>query len=324
MLQPRISSLLSRKLPIFNPSSTCLRCQHTALRPLLPCNRTFSSAQHLRADAEAKPKYVPKSLGRPIGFRNPPKPGENTGVREKKTYTGTLSERNLQKRADLQQEWGQNYFRDAINIRKHAGGKTFKANPRLFRREVALHFPNLRGATLKDSVADTTNVLRGKISIVKLYGAHWGKLQVDTFTRGKNNPELEELLEKNKDIAQAIDVNVEENMAKRWLTALFHWRLRKSMFEEEWGKYFIVKKGVNQAIREAIGCLNGRVGYVYLLDQNCRIRWAGSGDAEAEEIESLNRGLGKLIDEARGVRRQVEKPDVEEELEAQAVNAGAS
>jgi len=45
--------------------------------------------------------------------------------------------------------------------------------------------------------------------------------------------------------------------------------------------------------------LNGRVGYVYLVDQDCKIRWAGSGDAEGTEMDDMNKGFAKLVNEAR-------------------------
>ena len=45
--------------------------------------------------------------------------------------------------------------------------------------------------------------------------------------------------------------------------------------------------------------MNSKVGYVYLLDENCRIRWAGSGPAEEHELEALNNGVRKLLQERR-------------------------
>ena len=53
-------------------------------------------------------------------------------------------------------------------------------------------------------------------------------------------------------------------------------------------------------MRDAMGLLNSKVGYTYLLDGACRIRWAGSGIAEGDEREGLVRGVRKLIEEAKG------------------------
>ena len=116
---------------------------------------------------------------------------------------------------------------------------------------------------------------------------------------------------------------------KRWIIALFQWRLRRQRKKEDWGKYFVVRKGVSQKIREMIGALNGRVGYVYLLDRDCRIRWAGSANAEGSEKDDLTKGLRKLVQEVKEPKiknKAIKRPadQVNEELEAQAVNAGAS
>ncbi|KAK3077040.1 hypothetical protein LTS18_011364, partial [Coniosporium uncinatum] len=111
--------------------------------------------------------------------------------------------------------------------------------------------------------------------------------------------------------------------------SLIRWSMRRQRSREEWARYFMVRKGVDERIRQTIGLLNSKVGYVFLLDGECRIRWAGCGDALPEEKEYLVRGLRRLVEEAKGGRKRVEKPkeeveDVEEELEAQAVSAGAS
>jgi mitochondrial ATPase complex subunit ATP10 len=86
---------------------------------------------------------------------------------------------------------------------------------------------------------------------------------------------------------------------------MFKNNLRKSRQESEWGKYFTVRlgrdtgKGLTEDIRDAMGLLNSQVGYVYLLDTECRIRWAGSGHAWEGENKSLNAGVRKLVQEAK-------------------------
>lgn len=350
MLQPRISSPLRRVL--FSSFQAATRCQWQASRR--PYNlqfashqRQFTSATILRLPAydpaepkkDGEPEFVPQPLGRPIGFPNPPKAGENLGLKKKKVYVGrTMSERNLERREDIVEKWGKNYFRDFKNIRKYRSGKTFMANPKVFRREAALYFPNFHGQSLAENNTDTTPTLQGKISVVNMYSSHWGEMQAQTFTGKKENPQLAQLLEENKDVAQMVHINVEENTMKAWIVALFQWRLRRVWPKEDWGKYFVIRKGVSERIRETIGMLNGRVGYIYLLDDSCKIRWAGSADAEGDEKEYLNKSLQRLIRESKDLKaRQVEleaqsqlkaqgpsNARIEEELEAQAVNAGAS
>jgi ATPase complex subunit ATP10 len=316
MLQPRIASPLKRT--IFKLPSVCLQCQNRASQPQLSSRtstRPFTSARLLRlpaAQPPAPPKsssqspkddevFIPQPLGRPIGFQHPPQPGQNSGEKPpKKDYSGmTLSERNLAKRVDLVEKWGTSYFRDFKNIRKYRSGKTFMANKSIFKREAALYFPNLRGETLAENDADTVNVMNGKISVVNVFSSAWGEAQVRSFTSQATNPVLYELLAQNEAVAQQIDINIEENSVKAFIIRMFQFRQRAQRRKEDWGKYFVVRKGVSQRIRETIGLLNGRVGYVYLLDQQCKIRWAGSADAEGTEVEDLTRGLRRLIEESR-------------------------
>jgi ATPase complex subunit ATP10 len=317
MLQPRIAMPLRRTL--VDASSTFFRRQNrTPIRTIIKriSNRSFTSARILyhpitdpkptdttiteTPDPKDEDIFIPKPLGRPIGFREPPRAGENTGTKKvKKDYTGmTFRERNLEKRKDLVERWGTNYFRDFKNIRKYRSGKTFMANPRIFKKEAALYFPNFHGDTLAGKGADTTDILQGKISVVNVYSSQWGEAQAHTFTGKKVNTALHQLLAQSPHVVQMVDVNIEENSVKAWIIALFQWRLRSSKPKEDWGKYFVVRKGVSEKIRETIGLLNGRVGYVYLVDEDCKIRWAGSGNAEGSEMDDLNRGVAKLVAEA--------------------------
>jgi len=316
MLQPRIAAPLQRA--IRNTPGIWLRYNTwtTHCSTPQPFARHFISAPVLRhpelspkpteatSIPDSNPKdddiFVPKPLGRPIGFKDPPQPGENTGVaRPKKDYSGmTWSQRNLAKRQDLVDKWSTNYFRDFKNIRKYRSGKTFIGNSHIYKRDKALYFPNFHGNTLKEKNANTTSVLQGKVSVVNVYSSQWGEIQTQTFTGKSTNAKLHEIVAQHAGRAQMVDINIEENFLKAWIISLFKWKLKSARSPEEWEKYFIVRKGVSERIRETIGLLNGRVGYVYLVDQECKIRWAGSGDAEGTEMEDMNRGFNKLVMEA--------------------------
>ena len=49
-------------------------------------------------------------------------------------------------------------------------------------------------------------------------------------------------------------------------------------------------------VRYDMGMTNSRVGYVYLVDEQCKIRWAACADPMAEEIEALRTCMGVLLD----------------------------
>jgi ATPase complex subunit ATP10 len=128
----------------------------------------------------------------------------------------------------------------------------------------------------------------------------WAEDQVKTFTSPEHNPALHELLRgsgSGSGSAQLVQINVEEDMLKAWLIRMFAGTLRKKVGKENWDRYFVVRKGITDEMRESIGVLNSKVGYTYLVDHQCRIRWAGSGPAEPGEREGLVKGVQRILGE---------------------------
>lgn len=80
--------------------------------------------------------------------------------------------------------------------------------------------------------------------------------------------------------------------------------IRKQRREEDWKRYFLVTKGVTDEMKEAIGMGNVRVGYVYLVDWDCRIRWAGSANADEGEKEGLVAGAKRLVEASNREREE--------------------
>lgn len=188
------------------------------------------------------------------------------------------------------------YFRDWRNLKFHEG-KTFLAPPRPFRADLSLYFPNLYGRTLAKVNADTTPLLEGRASVVAIFSSLWAENQAKTFISPDQNPALHEVLRASGGRAQLVQINVEEDILKAWLVRLFSGSLRRKIGKENWDKYFLVRKGITDEIRESIGLLNSKVGYTYLVDHQCRIRWAGSGPAESGEREGLVKGVQRVLSE---------------------------
>ena len=192
------------------------------------------------------------------------------------------------------------YFRDWGNLQFHKG-KTFIAPPRLFKGELSLFFPNLYGRTLLKTdkePRDTTPVLQGRVSVVSVFSSMWAENQCNSFVSKESNPAVEQIIAESGGKAQHVRINIEEDALKAFLVKLWMGNLRRQVGgEENYGRYFLVRKGVSDEIREGIGLLNSKVGYTYLLDPDCRIRWAGSGPSEDHERGGLVKGLGRLLAE---------------------------
>lgn len=210
-------------------------------------------------------------------------------------------------------------------------GKSFLAPPRLFKGERALYFPNFHGQTLqKDKkLRDTTPAFEDKVSVVSVFSSQWAENQAATFVSDKLNPEIHEVVKGSGGLAQMVQINIEENSLKAFLIRLFMGGLRKKLGAENWGRYFLVRRGVSDEIRDAVGLLNSKVGYTYLLDGECKIRWAASGPAEGDERESLVKSARRLIEEARtkkdkiGSLAQGQVSQAEKPKESQTVSASA-
>lgn len=128
--------------------------------------------------------------------------------------------------------------------------------------------------------------------MVSLYSGKWASDQTRTFLADDAFREPERGV-------QRVEVNVEEDWLRAWVVRMSVGGMRRGRRKEEWGRYFVIRRGMNGIIREDLGMANGKVGYVYLVDEACKIRWAGCGVATEGEKESLMKGVGKLI-EGRG------------------------
>lgn len=59
-------------------------------------------------------------------------------------------------------------------------------------------------------------------------------------------------------------------------------------------------------VRDPLGMTNSKVGYVYLIDENLKIRWGGCADATVKEAQSLENCTGVLLKRLEEI--QNEKP----------------
>lgn len=285
-------------------------------KPSEPDLRTPELKHNRHRDGELQPR----PLSKPLGLSRPPRPGENSpldnrSISDRWADHASYEKHLARRKAILQDIFERNYYKDIGNLGKLHRGKSILAPSTPFRANVALYFPNLVGLTLKSAWEgrDTTPVVRNRVTIVNVVNTEWANAQVQTFTSEKANPALHAFLRSDEARtagAQIMTINVEPNWIKHLLIRMFFWRLRRQLPKEQHESYFLLRHSIPEEVRDALGIWNSKVGYVYLLDGQARVRWAGNGDARDDEKESLVNCVRRLCDEARGLqKRQVKREE---------------
>ena len=78
------------------------------------------------------------------------------------------------------------------------------------------------------------------------------------------------------------------------LVSMFLTSLRQTI-PVEFHRTYLVSNQNMEYVRESLGMVNKHIGYVYLLDENLKVRWAGCGYAKSEETEALRTSVGVLL-----------------------------
>jgi len=261
---------------------------------LPPVNRPAPDRQ--LAPERIRKDFIPEPIGAPIGFTESPLSSQDWFQLER--AGNTALERNVARRKILLKKFDKSYFRDFRNMDSNRG-KFYLANERLYRKDVSLYFPNLVGRNLARSLKDTTSVLKGKISVVTIFSRKWAEDQAQTFVSEKENPELLQAIQESGGAAQLIEINHEEFRMSSAMLWLFEWNMKRNRSTEQQDRYFIMR-GLPQTVKDSIGIMNDKIGYVFLLDRNCKIRWSACADALDSEKDSLVKGIQKLLVEGRG------------------------
>ncbi|KAF9239878.1 ATPase assembly factor ATP10 [Melanogaster broomeanus] len=213
---------------------------------------------------------------RPLGVKDRP-------VAHTKTWDDTLMEHlddgvRLQQRRHLINEATKGYFNDLHATRYH-GGKTWIAPKVMIREDKALYFPNLSGSRLDTHVrTHTTDICQGRVSVIAMLSTKMSEIHA----RGFASPTNERYL--SNPLYQYVQINLQENVFKSWLVSLFMSSIAKSVPKELHPTYLVSNQNM-EYIRDPVGMTNKHIGF----------RWAGCGDAMAEETKALETCTSVLL-----------------------------
>ncbi|EGN92870.1 hypothetical protein SERLA73DRAFT_116717 [Serpula lacrymans var. lacrymans S7.3] len=244
-------------------------------------------------------------LQRPLGVKDRPLPLEKTWADTREEMMD--QEKRLEQRRHLIKEATKGYFTD-LNATRHHGGKTWMAPSVMIREDKSLYFPNIVGSSLDTKQKKhTTSICEGHVSVISMLNTKMSEIHVNGFVSLANEHFLSHPLYKYTQI------NLQENLLKSFLVSLFLSSIAKSIPPELHATYLVSGQNM-EYVREQLGMVNKHVGYVYLVDENLKIRWAGCADAKTEETDALYRCVGVLLNrlekskKAGGTTSTLQKP----------------
>lgn len=228
------------------------------------------------------PPYLP----RPLGVQDPP---STKPLTEQERLAKLVDEKaRLQERKHLISEVSRGYYHDWNQLR-HNGNKLWTAPPSLIQDQRALYFPNIAGIALSDKeTKHTTELLSNQVSILAIESTRMS----EEHTRSFYTEPLRMLGAESN--LQLIRLNIQENPLKSWLVSLFINNLRRSVPQRQHARYLLSNQSL-EYLREPLGLANKLLGYVYLIDWNKKIRWAGCGFSNSDEVSGLFSGTRTLL-----------------------------
>ncbi|CED82669.1 RNA-binding protein (RRM superfamily) [Phaffia rhodozyma] len=197
-------------------------------------------------------------------------------------------------------EFGRSNLRNIKEAASSRGGKGWLAPKTLFKEEKALYLPNLYGKTLAhpETKTHTTDICQGKITVLSILGTIPQARQCEAFVKAVRTEYKDE-----KDLIFC-SVSLQNLPVKAWMQTFFISNLREIVPKDQHDNYIISTQNLKSSLEdEMMGIVNNLAGYVYLVDENLKIRWAGCGDSTVGERNSLLLGTTLLLDRLKANRK---------------------
>ncbi|KAK6203038.1 Atp10 protein [Scheffersomyces amazonensis] len=180
-------------------------------------------------------------------------------------------------------------------------GKIFTPPISYFKKEKAKYFPNFIAHPLIGPETEFYQSLKGKVSIVRMFSKQSAfdcvKTYFETNKGDLATDKYSEFLSQHSK-SQIIDIT----LPNRWYEGYFLKKASGSILKklpiERKDKYFILPLSeFPYSVRQQLVFEISTTGYIYVVDQDGKIRWCTSGNANPEELAFLNKCISKLEQE---------------------------
>lgn len=236
----------------------------------------------------------PIAITRPFGYDNPTKIGQNGG-----NITSAFSkDAREQRQRQLDHDIKHSPFYESKSF-SNTQGKIFSPPVSYFKKDKAKYFPDFKGYTLINDKRELSEVLKGKVTLLRIFSTISGENCSNTYVEPYLSADGYQTLVEKYPHVQIVDVNLPQS----WIKGLFvKWaksNLKKIIPAARHNLYFILPNtAFSLDVKKTLKCDNMCSGYLYVLDEDGKIRWATSGFANDEESEILwrtVRGLEKEL-----------------------------
>lgn len=243
-------------------------------------------------------------IAKPFGLETPRLVGQAQGTSLKHQLFSSDAKEQRQKALD--HDIAHLPFYESKSF-ENTGGKIFTPPISFFKRDRSRFFPDFLGDTLSVPQQRFSQLLKNKISIVRIFSTISGDNCSRTYFESPAGNYLTDAYKQFSGThphTQLIDLNMPQTAIKRFFVNMSKGNLRKLTPPERHGSYFILPyKTFPLDVRQQLYCDNVCSGYVYVLDDSGRIRWATSGlasEAESALMWKCVAGLERELKLLRG------------------------
>ncbi|GBL48755.1 hypothetical protein CJI97_000111 [Candidozyma auris] len=223
-------------------------------------------------------------ITRPFGFEAPIALNGNSDHSITKIFSADRRE-SRQKQIDFELQHSPLSDSKAFENTK---GKIYSPPLAYFRQDKALYFPNFEASTLSHKGRDFYSVLKNRVSIVRLSSVVTGEKCTESYLEEYLSDSGYDEFRQRFPNSQILDINLPQSWIKEFVVNLSKGHIRKLIPPSRHDKYFILPhKLFSGEVKETLKCDNACSGYLYILDETGKIRWATSGVANEEEKKIL-------------------------------------
>lgn len=184
----------------------------------------------------------------------------------------------------------------------NTNGKIFTPSSSYFKSDKALYFPNFHAQAIDGTASELHSMFKNKVSLVRVFSAVSGDTCSETYFKTKTHNYLTKDYDKftqKYPHSQIIDLNIPLGFVKRSMVKLVSGSIKSKLPEDRKDKYFILPdRLIPFDLKQELLCDNSCSGYIYLIDEAGKIRWATSGYSNEKELLTLWKCL-------RGVEKEL-------------------